>query len=583
MMTSFLPPARVGTPTVRHRLLVAAILLAICALAGRLIWVQGLNSQALAAQALKQRTVSRTIPALRGDVLDRDGSVLATSVERYDVWVNQRQVADYLKGDSKAAEKGAPAAAKLLAPVLDMGVEDIQGKITGTKQFAYLAKGVDPAVRNALLDLHIPGIGADRVSNRIYPAGQVGGNVVGFVSADGTAQAGIERTDNDILRGTDGKTTDEQSPGGQVIPTNTEKVTPAVDGRDVELTLDRDLQWKAQQQIAAAVQQFGGSSGSIVALNPKSGEVLAMADYPTYDPNDVGATDPKFRGNQSITNIFDPGSTGKLLTAAAAIDQGKVTPASRYTVPYTMDFHGNRIKDSHPHDVQQLTLAGVLKNSSNTGIVQAAETLPPQTRYDYLRAFGLGQKTGIELPAESAGLLPTVDKWNGRTRYTTAFGQGYSVTALQAVSAIGTFANDGVRVQPTIVRGTRDSRGTLVAAPPGKQTRAVSSETAKTVVQLMDNDVDDDGKQNADIPQYAVAGKTGTAQAGDGTYTASFIGFAPADAPDIVVGVFVYGLTSFIPGNTAAAPTWAQFMTFALQNQGLAPTGKPGTQLPDEW
>lgn len=586
-MMPTLPPPRLGRPTTRHRLMVVAIMLAILALAGRLVWIQGLDSTALAAQAQEQRMAKHTIPALRGDILDRDGTVLATSVERYDVFVDQRQVKDYLATDSTASEKGVPAAAKRLAPILGWTVQDTQAKLTGDRKFLYLSKGVDPAARDAILDLQIPGIGADRVADRIYPAGQVGGNIIGFVNGSGAPQGGVEKADDSVLAGRAGETRYERGAGGQIIPTGVQQTTPAVDGKDVVLTIDRDLQWKAQEQIATTVQHFGADGGSIVALNAHTGEILALADYPTFDPNDVGATDPKYRGNQSISNIFDPGSTGKLFTMASAIDQGTVTPASQYTVPYTMEFRGNRIKDSHHHETQQLTLAGVLKNSSNTGTVQIAETLDPKVRYQYLRAFGLGQRTGVELPSESAGLLPKPEKWTGRTRYTTAFGQGYSVTALQVVSGISTFANGGVRVSPTIVKGVKEADGSIRPVDAPTQTRVVSSQTAATMVQLMDNDVDDDGKQNADIPQYAVAGKTGTAQAisadGKMTYTASFIGFAPADHPDIVVGVFVYGLKSFIPGNTAAAPTWSSFMQYALQNQRIAPTGKPGAQLPVEW
>lgn len=582
-MMPTLPPPRLGRPTSRHRLLIAAIMAAILLLAGRLVWVQGLNSQALAAQAVKERTTHKTIPALRGDILDRDGRVLASSVERYDIAVDQRQVATYLASDTKATEKGVRAAAKLLAPVLGWSVEDTQAKLTGDRGFVYLSKGVEPTVRDAITALKIPGISSTRVGDRVYPGGQIGANVIGFVDGTGAPQAGIELANDDVLKGIDGETVYERSPKGQIIPTGAQSTTDPVDGQDVVLTIDQDLQWKAQEQIATTVQQYGASGGSIVAIDRRTGEVLALADYPTFDPNDVGASKPQYRGNQSISNIFDPGSTGKLITVASAIDQGKVSPSSQYTVPYTMDFRGNRIKDSHEHETQQLTLAGVLKNSSNTGTVQIAETLSPQVRYDYLHAFGLGEKTGVELPAESAGLLPKPEKWNGRTRYTTAFGQGYSVTALQVVSAISTFANEGVRVQPTIVKGVRQADGSIrpVAAP--KQTRVVTTETAATVVQLMDNDVPDDGKQNANVAGYAVAGKTGTAQNPDGTYTASFIGFAPADNPDIIVGVFVYGLKTFISGNTAASPAWARFMEYALQNQRIPPTGKPGTELPNEW
>lgn len=581
-MKPVLPRPQLGAPAVRHRFLVIGIMLVILALAGRLLWVQGLNSQAPAEQAIKERTVTRVIPALRGDILDRSGAVLATSVQRYDLWVNQKQVGQYLATSKRAPEKGIPAAAKALAPVLGWSVQDTTTRLTGDRGFQYLVKGVTPQVRNAVMSQKIPGIGADPVAERTYPAADVGGNVIGYVDGSGTAQAGVEKGEDSLLSGTNGSTRYERGAGGQIIPTGEQKTTPATNGRDVALTIDRDLQWKAQQVIAATVKKFNASGGSVVALNRRTGEVLALVDYPTYDPNNLGRSDPSHLGNQSISNVFDPGSTGKLFTMTAAIDQGKVTPSSQYTVPYTMEFQGSRIKDSHPHPTQKLTLAGVLKNSSNVGTVQIAETLTPQVRYDYLRAFGLGQRTGIELPHESAGLLPKPEKWTGRTRYTTAFGQGYSVTSLQITSAVSAIANGGVRVEPTIIRGVVE-KGKVQPVQARKQTRVMKPATAETMRTLMDNDITDDGKQNANVPHYAVAGKTGTAQVPGGTYTASFIGYTPADDPDLVIGVFVYGLKTFISGNTAAAPAWSTLMTYALQEQRIPPTGKPGAELPDEW
>lgn len=579
-MTMF-PPARIGKPTVRHRLLVVGVMLAILLLAGRLVWVQGLNAGALAAQAVEDRTTKRVIPALRGDIVDRDGTVMATSVQRYDLWVNQKQVGEYKPADRPS--HGVKAAAEDLAPIFGWTVDETQAKLTGDKGFQYLLKDVDPAVRQAVMDKGIPGIGSDPVARRIYPGGQVGGNLLGFVGSEGKAMAGVESSDDKVLRGKDGYTQYERGAGGQIIPTGHQETSPAVDGSSVLLSIDSDLQWKTQEVLAAAVDQFGGSGGSAVVLNARTGEVLTLADYPTFDPNDYGRADPDLLRVQSISNVFEPGSTGKLFTMAAALDQGKVSLESNYTIPYTMNFQGERIKDSHEHETQQLTLAGVLKNSSNVGTVQVSETLSPQTRYDYLRSFGLGQKTGIELPAESAGIVHPADDWTGRMRYTTAFGQGYSVTALQVTSAVGAFANDGVRVQPTIVKGTREADGTVTASPAPEQHRVISSQTAETMLKLMDNDIPDDGTQNASVPDYAVAGKTGTAQTGNNEYTASFIGFAPADDPEIVVGVFVYGLKTFIPGNTAAAPAFSQIMQYALQTQGIAPTGRPGTELTNEW
>ncbi|MDN5688539.1 MAG: penicillin-binding protein 2 [Brachybacterium sp.] len=555
------------------------ILVAVLMISGRLVWVQGLDASARAQEAVEQRTVTRSIPALRGDILDRDGTTMASSVERYDLWVNQLQVDQY-RQDADEGPTGIEAAAAELAPVLGWSRSDTEKALTGDRGFVYLSKNVEPKVRDAALALKIPGIGADRVADRIYPSGSVGGNVLGFVGADGAPLAGIEYSYDDALSGTDGERTYERGAGGQIIPTGTQHTTPAVDGSDLLLTIDRDLQWKAQQIVAGAVDKWGAEGGSAVVLNSHSGEVLALAEYPSYDPN--APQQDEYLGNRSISNVFEPGSTGKLFTVAAALEEGTAAMDSEYEIPYEQYFEGERVKDSHHHPDQQLTLAGVLKHSSNVGSVQIAEEMTPQVRYDYLRAFGLGEPTGVQLPAESAGTVHPPEDWNGRTRYTTAFGQGYNVNALQMVSAVGTFANDGVRVQPSLVSGVRQDDGTVRPTGQPESTRVVSSDTAATMRSLMDNDVDEE-KDGAAVSGYATAGKTGTAQVTGGTYTASFIGFSPADDPDIVIGVFVFGLDSFISGSRAASPAFSELMTFTLQNQGVPPTGVPGRELENEW
>ncbi|HJG92312.1 MAG TPA: penicillin-binding protein 2 [Brachybacterium massiliense] len=581
-MSARIPRARLGEPSQRHRLIISLIMVGVLLLSGRLIWVQGLDASARAEDAVAQRTVTRTIPALRGEITDRNGTVLASSVQRYDLWVNQMQVDEYLENSKTAEVTGVEAAAAELAPVLGWSVSRTEEALTGDAGFSYLRKNVEPEVRDAAMSLRIPGIGSDPVADRIYPAGSVAGNILGFVGSDGTALAGTELSFDDELRGTAGKTTYERGAQGQIIPTGKQETIPAENGSDVVLTIDRDLQWKSQQIVAGAVEQWGATGGSAVVYNAKTGEVLSLAEYPTYDPNDPGAAEEQDRGNRSISNVFEPGSTGKLFTLAAALEEGTVTPETEYEIPYEMWFDGHRVKDSRYHEDQQLTLAGVLKNSSNVGTVQISETLTPQVRHDYLRAFGLGEATGVELPGESSGLVHPAEDWTGRTRYTTSFGQGYSVNALQMVSAVGTFANDGVRVQPSLIAGTRQDDGSVRPLGEPESTRVVSSGTAETMLQLMDNAVED-GRSSASVTGYAVAGKSGTAQVGDGTYTASFIGFAPADDPDLVVGVFIFGLDTFISGSRAAAPAFSELTTFALQNQGIAPTGVAGRELENEW
>ncbi|MGO1506130.1 MAG: peptidoglycan D,D-transpeptidase FtsI family protein [Brachybacterium sp.] len=581
-MRARIPQSRLGEPSHRHRLLICLIMIGVLALSGRLVWVQGLDASARAEEAVAQRTVTRTIPALRGEITDRNGTALASSVQRYDLWVNQQQVDGYLANSKTAEVTGIEAAAADLAPVLGWSVSKTEEALTGDAGFSYLRKNVEPEVRDAAMALRIPGIGSDPVAERIYPAGSVGGNILGFVGDDGTALAGTELSFDEELRGTDGKTTYERGAQGQIIPTGKQETTAAVDGSDVVLTIDRDLQWKSQQIVAGAVEQLGAAGGSAVVYNAKTGEVLSLAEYPSYDPNDPGAAEEQDRGNRSISSVFEPGSTGKLFTLAAALEEGTVTPETEYEIPYEMWFDGHRVKDSRYHPDQQLTLAGVLKNSSNVGTVQISETLTPEVRHDYLKAFGLGERTGVELPGESSGLVHPAADWTGRTRYTTSFGQGYSVNALQMVSAVGTFANDGVRVQPSLIAGTRQADGSVRSLGEPESTRVVSSGTAETMLQLMDNSVED-GNSSASVTGYAVAGKSGTAQVGDGTYTASFIGFAPADDPEIVVGVFLFGLNTFISGSRSAGPAFSELTTFALQNQGIAPTGEPGRELENEW
>lgn len=581
-MRARIPQSRLGEPSHRHRLLICLIMIGVLALSGRLVWVQGLDASARAEEAVAQRTVTRTIPALRGEITDRNGTALASSVQRYDLWVNQQQVDGYLANSKTAEVTGIEAAAADLAPVLGWSVSKTEEALTGDAGFSYLRKNVEPEVRDAAMALKIPGIGSDPVAERIYPAGSVGGNILGFVGDDGTALAGTELSFDEELRGTDGKTTYERGAQGQIIPTGKQETTAAVDGSDVVLTIDRDLQWKSQQIVAGAVEQLGAAGGSAVVYNAKTGEVLSLAEYPSYDPNDPGAAEEQDRGNRSISSVFEPGSTGKLFTLAAALEEGTVTPETEYEIPYEMWFDGHRVKDSRYHPDQQLTLAGVLKNSSNVGTVQISETLAPEVRHDYLKAFGLGERTGVELPGESSGMVHPAADWTGRTRYTTSFGQGYSVNALQMVSAVGTFANDGVRVQPSLIAGTRQADGSVRSLGEPESTRVVSSGTAETMLQLMDNSVED-GNSSASVTGYAVAGKSGTAQVGDGTYTASFIGFAPADDPEIVVGVFLFGLNTFISGSRSAGPAFSELTTFALQNQGIAPTGEPGRELENEW
>jgi cell division protein FtsI (penicillin-binding protein 3) len=558
--------------------------------AGRLIQIQGLDASALAAQALQERTVKVALPAHRGDIVDANGAVLATTVERRNIAVDQTLVPSYSRGvgDEKVVV-GVRGAAEDLAGPLGMDVSTLTHRLTGTRRFAYLAKEVSPEVWRTVARLGIPGVVGEQASRRVYPAGTVGASLVGFVGSDGRPLAGVERAWGSTLAGTDGSLTYERSPDGRQIATGlTSEVEPRP-GRTVRLTIDRDLQWKVQAAVAAQVAKTKAEWGSAVVLDPRTGEVLALATVPTFDANDPGAAPADDRGNRALLDVFEPGSTSKVITIAAALQQRAVTPITRLTVPDRLHRANRTFHDSHGHSPEKLTVAGVLAQSSNVGTIMTGERLPPGTLYDYLLRFGVGQGTGIGLP-ESDGILANPKDWSNSQRYTVLFGQGLSVTALQSAQVFATIANDGVRVTPRVVSAVVDADGHVQRAPAPASTRAISPQVAAQMRHMLENVVGEEGTaERAEIPGYRVAGKTGTAQAPDSAcgcyrgYTASFIGMAPADHPQLVVAVVLQRPVNGHFGGTVAAPVFQQVMTYALAARGVAPTGTRSPAVPLTW
>lgn len=586
------PEPKIGEPVVRRRTVLGAILGASALLGGRLVWVQGVDPSTLAAEAVSQRTRTTTLLARRGEITDREGGTLAISVERYDIWANQLQVPDYLARDlerGKVSVAGVEAAASALAPVLGLTVAEAREALTGENQFTYLARTMTPAARDAVMSLDVPGIGADRVADRVYPNGAVAGNIVGFVGADGTALAGLELQLDEHLRGSNGERKYERGADGRTIPTGQGETVHAVDGQTVVTTIDRDIQYYAQNATARRVEEFGARGASAVVMDPTTGEILAMVDVPTYDPNDPSAVPDTQRGNASVSSVFEPGSTGKIFTMAAILDSGALDLSAQFTVPSVEHFGDQRVKDARDYGTRKFTLSGILAESSNVGIVMAAESVDPEVRLDYLKRFGMGKKTGITLPGESAGILHEPEDWDGRTAINMAFGQGYSGTALQMVNGFATICNRGVPHIPSIVKEYIAPDGTVTPASGEVGEPAVSPETAQQLLALLDNDVHDDGVTGGSVPGYTVGGKSGTAEESSpegglsGNYTSSFIAVAPAEDPKLVVGVFVYGIDSFLSGSRVAGPVVSDLMSFSLQTLGIPPTGAAGVELPSTW
>ena len=574
-------------------------------LAVRLVDLQGVRAGDLAKSASEFRTRSYTLQAKRGDILDSSGAVMATSVERYNVAVNQQLIGEYVKykeddsGKLVAVGSGAAAAAQDLAPLLDMDEAELGGKLLGgdeKRPFVYLKKDISPELWRKIRELRIPGIEPEQVMKREYPNGKIAGNVIGYTGMTGAqtdddtpeqavGQAGIERSLNDVLTGEDGQLS-VQIAGGAVLPSGDRSETPAKDGSDVQLTINRDLQDNVENAVDATVEDQGAQWASAVVLEIGTGSVLALADSNTPDPSNLAATDPSNWGSRAVSTPVEPGSTGKVMTFSAAIDQGKVTPLSTFTVPDVITMpNGETISDNDSHATSDMTVAGILALSYNTGLIQIGDTIPDETRFDYMKKFGIGSKTGIELPSESAGILSDPSTWDNRTRYTTMFGQGWAATTLQLGQMVSVIGNGGVRVPVHIVDNVTDSDGTEHPTVVGDSVQVISPESADTMLDMMQAVTDPNSTGwRAAVPGYNIAGKTGTAQVPDedGNLTrrvGTFVGLVPAEDPQIAIAVAVYNAPGAGYGGEVAAPVFKDVTTFAVRQLGIPPSTEPLVRL----
>ncbi len=589
--------ARVGDPRRRHTLITVLTLLLLGVFAARLVQIQVVDSASLSAEALKTRLHTSEITVPRANIVDRNGVILATSVARYNVVADPYNVKKWKKTDGKGhvLESGPADAAAILAPILGKDEATVEKALSGDGRFAYVAKSVSIDTWNKVAAARIEGITREATSERVYPNGAVAGNVVGFVggSADKpgvSGLAGLEYAYEDDLLGVPGKVTRETNGNGTVvIPTGVDKESAAVPGETLVTTIDSDLQWYVQQRLDKAVKDTLSAWGSVVVMNVSTGQVYVLADSNTVDPNDPGASAASDRGSRSVSAVFEPGSTGKIITMAALLEEGKASPTTQYTAPYEYTTpNGQTFHDSHWHYPMRLTLNGILTQSSNTGTVIAGSALTTQQRYDYLTAFGLGKPTGVGLPGESAGILHDVKNWDGRTKYAVLFGQGVSVTAMQTAQVYATVANGGLRVQPTVVQGVTQADGTFVPRTTAAPVRVVSESTASKLLTMLESVVDDGTGKRAQVAGYRVAGKTGTAQAVDGGgrmtgVVASFVGVAPADHPRIVVSVMLYNPKKTPWGGSAAGPVFSDVMGRALETLGIPPSGTSPHLYPTTW
>jgi cell division protein FtsI (penicillin-binding protein 3) len=549
--------------------------------AGRMVQIQGMQSGYYRSAAKQEKLTRISLPALRGAIYGADGQILAMTVETYTVTADPPQIAD------------KPLAARQLAGPLGMPAARVENLLAHptSPDYVVLAKHVPAASESRIAALGIAGIYQTPTYARAYPDGDATANVVGFTNVNPSTgvisgQDGIEAQYDKLLSGTPGSEQVEISADGQPIPLAGSKDTPAMDGASIRLTIIPALQLAAQQACQQEVEKTRARQCTVVVIQPKTGDILAMAQWPTYSQATLAnVADAKDR---DVQEIFAPGSTAKVITAAAALERGGQTPMSSYYIPARIYRGGQWIADAEPDGGAHYTIAGIIAHSSNVGMSQVVEHVPPQVQYDYLRAFGLGRPTGLNLPGESKGILPTPDKWAGDERYTLAFGQGVAVNAVQMASVYATIANNGIRVQPRLIAGTYNSSGQYTPAKRSPSRRVIQPETAHELVQILQQvpGVDLAGNQPwGVIPGYAVAAKTGTAQEPGPKcalcqYGSSFIGMAPGNGPQVVVAANVQNPDKKIAyfGADVAGPVFYSVMKFALQTLGIPP--QPGLEAP---
>ena len=559
------------------------ILVAIFLLFGvRLIDVQAVQANGYAKRAVNEMVNRSTWLAPRGTITDINGIVLARSIAAKNIIVDQTMIAD-------------PATtASVTSAALNVPVADLQKLLTGTKRYQVIENGVAPIVWDNLqsaittynhkvegtkagLSKRIVGFFSENAYTRSYPTGTLAASLVGLTNAANQGAAGVEASMNTALTGTNGEY-DYVNGDGAIIPGSQQFITAAKPGTDLRLTIEQDIQWVAQDAITAAVKSSKALSGTVIVMDPKTGAILAQASAPSFNPSNRAKITLAEMRNPAVQDVYEPGSTGKVITVAAALEEGSTTPTSVYTIPNTFKAGGRVFHDDKNHKTEHLTTAGVLAVSSNIGAIQIGSAIPSNTFFSYLQKFGIGQSTGSNLPGESAGILHPVSDWSASSAPTIAFGQGYSVTAMQATDVFATIANNGVRVTPNVIAGTTSADGTYMPSKPSTQIQVVSADTAQKIRQMLEGVVSNEGTAPAaEIPGYKVAGKTGTAMRVDARcgcyrgYTASFIGMAPAEAPKYVVSVVIQNPQGMHFGGEIAAPVFKKVMSFVLQTKQVQP------------
>ena len=556
-------------PAARLTALLAVLFMGFVGIVVRLAFLQVADARAYESLAFHQRVRSVELPPRRGAILDRDGERLALSLSAKDIYADPR----YVVNPARTAAR--------IAPILGVRARRLEAELTKDTTFVYLGRQVDSEVAGRVAALALPGIGFLDDAKRYYPSGPIAPQVLGFVGTDGTGLAGLELAYQRELGGRSGRRTVEIDPSGHLIPQGVNRDRPPVPGSDLITTIDRDIQYRVQQELKRAVVENQAKGGTVIVMDPRTGDILSMATYPWFDPADQRTWKESRIRNSAIVDIYEPGSVNKVITASAALDTHAWSMDKRIVVPDHWQVSDHVFHDAEVHPPQVMTIGDIIAHSSNVGTIRVAAQLGSERMAQFLAKFGLGQYTGIRFPGESRGIVPPLYQWSGSSMGTIPVGQGLAVTPLQMASVLAAVANGGVWVQPRLVRGEVGPDGVLHRAPTSVRHRVISATTAREIGRILAYAVDAGTGVNAQIPGYWVGGKTGTALVPrtDGRgytnkYDASFIGFAPVSRPQLVVACILdEPVTEY--GSVAAAPLFQKVARYALARLRIAPAARP--------
>jgi cell division protein FtsI (penicillin-binding protein 3) len=548
--------------------LFVSFMLAFTALAVRLFTVQGIEAPAYARLAVDQRKQQIVFPARRGTIFDRRGEPLAVSVDLETVYADPGLV------DSPRAT------ARRLAPVLGEEAAALEPKLVSSppgSRFEYVARQVDPQIAKAVDALGLQGIGTRPEAKRFYPNASLASHVLGFADVDGNGIAGLELAFDDVLRGRPGRMTLEQDPSGRPLPQAAFAYVRPRPGRHLFLTIDKKLQYFTELALARAADRYRAEAATAIVMRPRTGEILALANVPSFDLNAFASAPQDTMRNRAVTDVYEPGSAYKIVTIAGALEEGIVTPMSRFVVPPSLPYADRVFHDSYFHETEIMSVAEIVEQSSNVGTIKIGLRLGGRDLDRYVRAFGFGARTGLDFPGEQPGIVLPQKRWSGSTIATVPLGQGIAVTPLQMAAAYSALANGGVWVEPQLVAGIARPGERIAAGEPPAMHRVVSPRTARTVTKMLVRVVDRGTGMAARVPGYRVAGKTGTAQEplpgggyGD-SYVASFAGYAPARSPELMV-IVTLDDPDPIWGGLTAAPAFKTIMEFCLRQLGVRPS-----------